>query len=214
MLRFNSYLLALAAEFTGRFTPYQGVQIAPLAGGVSVAATDRGALTMLGYDPAGTATEEIVVLPDAEFARACKGIKTAQREVTIEAGHALVTTYYKEHSTSKEFAVHTSAVPFPPLAEVVSKVIATWGEQPSSSVTAGRYDLDLLHKAIKAMAGDSDSIVLSGFHGGPLRLQREDTGVVVFLMPQTAQPIPPLPPWLDTYAQSSAPVRTPVALGV
>jgi hypothetical protein len=50
------------------------------------------------------------------------------------------------------------------------------------------------------MVDDSDSLVLSGYQGGPLRLQREDLQMVVLLMPQTALPIPAAPDWLGQYA--------------
>ena len=63
--------------------------------------------------------------------------------------------------------------------------------------------MQLLHKSIKAMVDDTDSVVLSAFQGGPLRLQREDLQIVVMLMPQEAQAIPALPPWLSTYAELS-----------
>lgn len=214
MQRFSSALLSLAAEFTGRFVPYQGVEIAPLAGGVSVAATDRGALTMIGFDPAGYASERTVVLPSGDLAKACKGIKSAQREVTLDGDSAVVTTFYKEHSTSKEFPLTYSSAEFPPLAHVVAAAIKLWGSQPKSSSTAGRYDLDLLTRAIKAVNGEADSIVLSSYCGGPLRLQREDLQIVIFLMPQEAEPIPAVPPWLTDYASPTAEARASISVSL
>lgn len=202
MHRFSSALLALAASFTGKYAPFQGVQIAPLAGGVSVVASNRGAAAFFGYDPKGHATDEIVVLPDNELIKAARGIKTAEREVTIDGPTALVTTYYKDHSTSKEFPVTLSSVPFPPMRAVIDQAIAYWGETPEVTTTAGRYDLQLLDKAIRAMADDSSSLVIAGYQGGPLRLQREDLHAVVLIMPQTAQPVPAAPPWLATYASA------------
>lgn len=203
MLRFNSALFAFAAEFVGQYVPYQGIEIAPLAGGVSIAATNRGAVAMLAFDPNGLATETAVLLPGDELARACKGIKTAQRELVVEGDEAVVTTYYKAHSTSKEFPVQRSAGGFSSLRQVIRGAVRYWGETPELSRTAGRYDMQLLHKSIKAMVDDTDSVVLSAFQGGPLRLQREDLQIVVMLMPQEAQAIPALPPWLSTYAELS-----------
>ena len=205
MLRFNSALFAFAAEFVGQYVPYQGIEIAPLAGGVSIAATNRGAVAMLAFDPNGLATETTVLLPGDELARACKGIKTAQRELVVEDDNAVVTTYYKGHSTSKEFPVHRSRSGFPALRQVIRSALRYWGETPELSRTAGRYDVQLLHRSIKAMVDDADSVVLSAFQGGPLRLQREDIDrceIVVLLMPQEAQAIPPVPPWLATYVES------------
>lgn len=200
MIRFSSGLLALAANFTGKYAPFQGIQIAPLAGGVSVVASNRGAVAFFGYDPKGQANREVVLLPDGELIKAARGIKTAEREVTIDGGAALVTTYYKDHSTSKEFPAHFSSVAFPPMRAVVDQAIAYWGETPELTTTAGRYDLALLDKAVRAMADDAGSIVLSGYQGGPLRLQREDLQAVVLLMPQAAKPLPTVPPWLASYA--------------
>lgn len=208
MHRFSSSLLALAASFTGKYAPFQGVQIAPLAGGVSVVACNRGAAAFFGYDPKGTADSEVVLLPDGDLVKAARGIKSAEREVTIDGPTALVTTYYKDHSTSKEFPVHFSSVPFPPMREVIDRAIAYWGETPELTTTAGRYDLALLDKAIRAMADDTSSLVIAGYQGGPLRLQREDLHAVVLIMPQTAQPIPTAPPWLADYASAALPAES------
>lgn len=200
MLQFKSGLLATACDFVGTYAPCQGVRIGPLAGGVVVTATNRGAVAMIGFDPRGTATETAVILPSKELATACNGIKTAEREVTIEDDMAVVTTYYKEHSTSKEVPIRRSTQPFPDISGVVRQALRFWGETPDTSTTAGRYDLPLLYRSIKAMTASAHSIVISGYQGGPLRIQREDTEIIVLLMPQTAEPIPPVPVWLSDYA--------------
>lgn len=200
MLQFKSGLLATACDFVGSYAPCQGVRIGPLAGGVVVTATNRGAVAMIGYDPKGKADETTIILPSKELATACNGIKTAEREVTIEGDMAVVTTYHKEHSTSKEIPVSRSTQPFPDLSGVIRQALRFWGESPEVSSTAGRYDLPLLHKAVRAMTASANSIVISGYQGGPLRIQREDTEIVVLLMPQTAQEIPPAPAWLADFA--------------
>jgi hypothetical protein len=199
MFRLNSVLFNLAASFTGKYHPFQGVTLTPHAGGVVVTASNRGAACFYGFDPGGVAPQEATFSPGKELAAACKGIKTAQRELTIDDSTALVTTYYKEHSTAKEFQV-TQLSGRPPLRSAIAKAVDLWGEKPALTTTAGRYDLDLLNRATRAIAEESSALVLSGYDGGPLRLQSEELRCVVLLMPQTAQPIPSLPPWLADYA--------------
>jgi hypothetical protein len=202
MFRLNSALFNLAASFTGKYHPFQGVTLAPHAGGVVVTASNRGAASFYGFDPQGHAPQEATFSPGKELAAACKGIKTAQRELTIEGSTALVTTYYKEHSTAKEFQV-SQLSERPPMRPVIAMAIDLWGESPSLSTTAGRYDLDLLTKSVKVIAEESESVILSGYDGGPLRLQSEELGCVVLLMPQVAKPLPSLPAWLADYGSSA-----------
>ena len=217
MLRFDASLFSLAAQFTGKYAPCQGVTVSPLVPGdatnrigrgVVVTASDRGAATFLALDPQGTADEEAAFIPDDELIKAARGIKTAARELLIEEGRATVTTFRKTTSESKEFPVHRTQQRLPDLPGTIARAVEYWSATPELTTTAGRYDLQLLHKAIRAMVDDTDSIVISAFQGGPLRLQREDTGVVVLLMPQTARPIPPMPAWLLRYAQVPAAADT------
>lgn len=202
MFRLRSSLFNLAAQFTGKWAPFQGVTLSPLAGGICVTAGDRGAATFLGYDPSGCATTAATFLPGKDLASASKGIKSAQRELTIEGELATVTTYYKEHSKSQQFPIYACDEQ-PPLRQVIAEVLRFWGEQPELSTTAGRYDLDLLTRAVRTISEESDQLVISGYHGGPLRLQSDALGCLVLIMPQVAQPIPPVPPWLADYAHSA-----------
>jgi len=209
-LTFNSALLAYAAAFTGKFGTDQGIEVAPLRygdldSGVTIAAFNRGAVGMIGYDPEGKADASALIFPDSALVKAANGIKTAGRDVCIEGDElsslaARVTTYYKEHNTFKDFTIRASSE-LPSYRPAIAAALERWGTTPETSTTAGRYDLSLLLPAIKAMVDDSDSLVLSGYHGGPLRLQREDIQMVVLLMPQTAQPIPAAPDWLSQYAR-------------
>jgi hypothetical protein len=201
MIRFSSGLLSLASEFTGKFTPWQAVTVTPHDGGVLVASSDRGAATFFGWDPHGVSTEEASFLVSRELATAARGIKSAVREISIDDGLAVVTTYHAKHSTSKEHPISRSSQPTPPFRSALAKALSYWGATPELSQTAGRYDLDLFAKAIKVLAAESaDSVVLSAFQGGPLRLQREDMNALVMLMPQEAVSIPRLPPWVETCA--------------
>lgn len=213
-LTLDSSLLAFAGDFTGKYVPYQGVEIAPLdpsrpEAGVTVAALDRAAIGMVGYDPNGRADTTLLLLPEPDLIKACRGIKTAERDIRIEGDTldgltARVTTYYKAHSTFKDFTVQAATGKFPPYRQIVTTILKRWGATPETSTTAGRYDLGLLTKAVRAMVDDTDSIVISGYDGGPLRLQREDLHVVLLLMPQTAAPIPTVPDWLHAYSAQAA----------
>lgn len=206
-LRFNSALLHLAAEFTGKYAPWQGIRVAPLAGGVSVAASDRGAATLIGWDPNGHAPSEVHLLPGADLAAACRGIKTAEREVAIQDNVAVVTTFHKAHSTSKDFSIAYASCPPPPFESTIAAALDYWGATPKLSRTAGRYDLGLLLKALKALGNEDDAVVLSAWQGGPLRLQRRDVSAVILLMPQEAQPLPAVPAWLEDFAAQAGALR-------
>ena len=45
------------------------------------------------------------------------------------------------------------------------------------------------------------SLVLSAFDGGPLRLQGEGLELMILVMPQTAEPIPPIPDWVLRFSE-------------
>lgn len=199
--RFNSALLAVAADFVGQFAPWQSIEVAPMPGGVSVAACDRGAVAMIGYDPKGSTDDILRILPTADLIKAARGIKTAPRDVYIEGSTAIVTTYRKEHNTSIEVPITYSSVETPSLRPVIDAAIKRWGTSPASSGTSGRYDASFLLNAFKAVC-TTDSLVMCGFDGGPLRLQREDCEIVILICPQEALPIPPVPDWLYRFASS------------
>lgn len=197
MLQFNSALLAAVGSFTGPYAPYQAVHIRPHCGGVLLAASDHGKVTALGFDRKGKADETVTLIPGDELLKACAGIKSAERGIVIDGDRALVTTYYKAASSkAKEFPVHRSIQAFPDIDGAMAACAARWGATPRLSETAGRYDVTYLTKAIRAAGLLTDSLVLSAFDGGPLRLQGESIELMVLLMPQTAEPIPPLPEWI------------------
>lgn len=198
---FEAPLLAVASEFTGKYAPYQAVQIKPHpAGGVVVSATDEGKIAVIGYDRRGEADGETCVIVSSELARACRAVKSARRELTIEDMNATVRSITKSTSKAAEYLIQHSAVEFPPLSSVLAKCVERWGVNPGVSSTAGRYDAALLERAIRAGSALSDSIVLSAYDGGPMRIQAEGLELLVLLMPQTAEPIPPVPTWLQSWA--------------
>jgi hypothetical protein len=203
MLTLNSALIAVVAEFTGPYAPYQGVALTPCpSGGVFVSATDNGKIACMAYDCRGRGDEAIYLLPSSELVRSCKGLKTAEREITIADQTALVTTFRKSAANDvKEIPITRSQTTPPPLGKIMRHCIDTWGATPVIGNTAGRYATDYVEKAIKVLSTREKSLVFSAFDGGPLRIQSDCGDIVVLVMPQTAEPIPPLPAWLDAYAQ-------------
>lgn len=208
MIRLRAPLLSIAAEFTGKYAPFQGVQLRPHPdGGVLVLATDKGHIACLAHDPSGSIeTSRHLLIPD-DLARACAAIKTAERDVQIDGTTAVVTTYRKSTSESRQFQVFDCAADFPPMEEVLAACIDRWSATPELTGTAGRYDADLLTRAIKAARTLAGSLVFSSYDGGPLRLQGDGIDVLVLLMPQTAEPIPAIPAWALSLA-SPAPVHS------
>lgn len=205
MLQFNSALLALAADFTGKVAPFQAIRIEPApTGGVMVASTNKGHIAFIGHDPSGQVDEARTIIPSGDLINACRGIRTAERYLAIDGTAGVVTTVRKSATSSVQAPLMDSLAPFPPLREVMAEVIRRWSATPAASPTAGRYDAELLKRAIKAAgAANADAIVLSAFDGGPLRIQLENLEALVLVMPQTAQPIPPIPQWAVAYAQEN-----------
>lgn len=201
MLHFNSALLAFAAGFTGKYLPWQAIHIEPHNGGVLVTASDQGHVALLGFDPKGEGDETLDLIPDSDLIRACNGIKSAERDIRIEGNEAVVTTYRKEPPNAvRQFTVRRAMEPFPSLDGPLAGIIDHWGATPTVSGTAGRYALTYLEHAIKAAGHLKDSVVLSSFNGGPLRVQCEALDIVVLVQPMEAVPIPPVPGWLQRYA--------------
>jgi len=204
VLQFNSALLAAVGSFTGKYAPYQAVLIQPHAGGILLAGSDEGKVTALAFDRDGRGDETATIIPSTELLKACSGIKTAERGVVIDGNSAVVTTYYKtSNSKGKELPVHRSITPFPPIDQAIAACIERWSATPKLSETAGRYKLRYLERAIRNAGLYSDSLVLSAFEGGPLRIQGESIELVILVMPQTAEPIPAVPDWLAEIATSA-----------
>lgn len=203
MIQFKSALLALAADFRGRFAPYEAIGVVPHpAGGVFVAATDNGSAAIVGYDPTGIADRHASLLPSAELIKAARGIKTAERVVSIELEdrRASVTTIRKTNNETKEFPILEASSPFPPLDQAVQACLVYWNAEPPSTTTTGRYSTRLLAKAMSAAEGLGDSVSFCGSSGGPLRLDIEGASAVILVMPQFAKPVAPVPDWLNRFA--------------
>lgn len=204
MLQLNSSLVAIAAEFTGKFAPYQAVEISPApGGGCYVSSTDKGKIACLAYDASATIDETVRILPDPELIKACRGIKTADRQLYIEGNNAVVTTFRKTTHEKRETIISRSISDFPPLAQAVKACIDRWSAQPTVSATAGRYESRYIERALRGLSSADDSIILSAFDGGPLRIQTDAGDVVILVMPQAAEKIPSLPEWLKEYAEST-----------
>lgn len=205
MLQFNSALLAAVGSFAGQYAPFQAVHIRPHCGGVLLAASDHGKVTAVGFDRVGRADETLDIIPSQELLKACAGIKTAERGIQINGDTALVTTYYKASSNKgKELPICRSTTPFPDLDSTLKACIDRWGVTPKLTETAGRYRVAYLERAIKSAGLLADSLVFSAFDGGPLRLQGESLELIILVMPQTAEPIPPLPDWIQEIGRQNA----------
>ncbi len=203
MLQLNSALVAICSEFTGKYAPYQAVEISPAPrGGVFVASTDRGNIACLAHDPAGRADRVMRLLPDAELIKLCRGIKTAERQLRIEGNNALISTFRESTTEKRETIVNESISDFPPLSGAISSCLSKWSDTPTVSSTAGRYESVYIERALKGLATTSDSVVLSAFDGGPLRIQTDKANIVVLVMPQLKEKIPSVPEWLSDYAAS------------
>lgn len=218
----ESRLYAIGCDFAGTYAPYQGIHFCPgpASIGVIAAASDRGALTFVGYDEAGTIDEAATLLPADELAAASRGLKSGPRTLQIdtETRIASVTTHLKTKAgkTVEMAAPPVSSIPFPDIHTVVANFIAHWEGLGQQVDSCGRYDAKLLLKALRAAEGLGDSISLSGLSGGPLLVNIEtaledvkkvvrmqSTGLLLMLMPQTAQPVPPPPGWARRWSLDS-----------
>lgn len=197
MLQCRSELLQIASCFTGAYDPCRCVCFEPAAsGGVLAMATDRASAVWI-HDARGQLDQpSVLVLPDAELIKACRGLRSSRRTLVIDGAAARVITDYKAHSKGVDVPLQDPpAQPFPPLASVLKAAIDRWGTAPSTASSCGRFDVNLLKRVLEATGSDG-SVVLAGMDGGPLRLQCQDLEVVALLMPQQREPIPPLPQWL------------------
>lgn len=206
MLTCNSALIAIASEFTGSYAPYQAVELTPDdRGGVFLASTDKGNVACLAYDPSGEGDETINLLPNSELVKASRGVKTANRTVFIEGDIARVTTHRKSTSETKEVSINRSTVNSPNLAKALKDCLDHWDklDAESMSATAGRYNLTYIQRAIKGLSTLNASVILSSFNGGPMRIEESSGEIVILVMPQTAEPIPPIPQWLRKFAANT-----------
>jgi hypothetical protein len=206
MIRLNSALLALVGAFAGTYAPFQAIRLQPHSKGVLAVASDEGRITALGFDPRGQADQPCNLIPSPELLRACSGLKSAEREVALDATQATVTTYRKNGNHEvKTFPITRSSAPFPPIDQALTVCVRTWGAAPATSSTAGRYRTTYLERALRTAGHLCESLVISGYDGGPLRLQSETLELLILVMPQTAEPIPPLPDWLLQFAGEATP---------
>jgi hypothetical protein len=220
----ESRLFAVGADFAGAYAPYQGIYFCPGPGGAGViaAASNRGALTFVGYDAGGTIDEPVVFIPTKELAAASRGLKSGPRTLSIdtEARIAAVTTPLKTKAgTTVEMAAPpVSQVAFPDVRGVIARFVSHWESMGQQVDTCGRYDAKLLLQALRAAEGLGDSVSLVGLSGGPLLInieasiedgkkkavQTQSTGLLLMLMPQTAQPVPPPPSWARRWGLDSS----------
>lgn len=199
----NGALVHVAAEFCGNYSPYQGVQIRPnpSGSGVFVASTDAGKLAFLAFDGQGKGDEEIVLLPTAELLKNTRPLKSASRWLEIESSQARCSKLTKNTTQTVEIPITRSVATPPDLVGVMKTVATQWGKD-CPCVDAGNFDASYLQKAFRAIESLGSSVTMSHLNGGPLRVESHDSPVMVMVMPQTAEPIRPLPEFLHQFANS------------
>ena len=203
MLSLNGALVAVAADFVGRYSPYQGIQLrpGPNGDGVYVASTDAGRLAFLAYDHSGKGDEEIILLPTADLIKETRPLKSATRWLEIEGETARCSKLTKATTKTSEVPITRSAVAPPDLVGAFRVVAETWGKD-IPCVDCGNFNASYLQKAFRAIESLGSSITLSHLSGGPLRIESTTGCALVMVMPETARPIPELPEYLLKFANS------------
>lgn len=204
MIEVNAAMVSAAAEFTGKYSPYQAIEIRPNSAGVGVfiSATDSGRIAFMAFDETGKGDCSVHLLPTSELLKHARPLKTATRTLRIEDSQATVITERKTKSESIEIPITLSKGGFADLAGVMQQVAQRWGKTPSMAETCGRYDAIYLQRAFKAIDVLGGSVVMAALDGGPLRIESSNQDVIVLVMPQTANPIPSLPDFLLSYGQT------------
>ena len=199
----NGALVAVAADFTGNYSPYQAVQIRPNpnGAGVFVAATDAGKLAFLAYDHAGKGDEEVILLPTSDLLKNTRPLKSASRWLEIEGSQARCSKLTKNTTTTTEVPITRSAVTPPDLVGVMKTVAMTWGKD-CPVINSGNFNASYLQRAFRAIESLGSSITLSHLDGGPLRVESTVGQAMVMVMPETARPVPELPEYLLQFANS------------
>ena len=199
----NGALIAVAADFCGRYAPYQGIQIRPnrTGDGVFVAATDAGRIAFLGFDHAGKGDEEVVLLPTSELLKHTRPLKSASRWIEIEGTTARCSKVMKTTSKTEEIVVTRSTVEPADLVGAMGEVARRWGKD-MPVVNAGNFNGNFLVRAFRAIEQLGGSVTMSHLDGGPLRVESTDGSAIVLVMPETARDIPPLPDYLHAFVVS------------
>ena len=196
-------LVAVAADFCGRYAPYQGIQLRPNPSGqgVYVASTDAGKLAFLAYDHSGTGDEEVVLLPTTDLIKNCRPLKSASRWIEIEGDTARCSKSTKNTTQTVELPITLSAVPPSDLVGVMKVIAEQWGKD-MPCINAGNFHAQYLQRAFRAIESLGASVTMSHLDGGPLRIESTTGCALVMVMPEKARPIPDLPDYLFQFAQS------------
>lgn len=203
MISLDGSLVAVAAEFCGRYAPYQGIQLRPNPDGrgVYVASTDAGKLAFLAYDHAGQGDEEVILLPTTDLIKNCRPLKSATRGLEIEGDTARCSKSTKNTTQTQEIPITRSAVPPSDLVGVMKVIAETWGKD-TPCVSCGNFNATYLQKAFRSIESLGSSVTMSHLDGGPLRIESTTGCAMVMVMPETARPIPELPEYLLQFANS------------
>lgn len=198
----NGALVAVAADFTGKYSPYQSIQIRPNPrGGVFVASTDAGRIAFLGFDPSGKGDEQVVLLPTADLIKQTRPLKSATRWLELEGNVARCTKLMKTTSATEEVPITRSTTEPADLIGAMKAVAERWGKD-CPVVNAGNFNANFLLRAFKAIEQLGGSITMSHLDGGPLRVESTTGNAIVLVMPEMARDVPPLPDYLHHFVVS------------
>lgn len=200
----NGALIAVAADFVGKYSPYQAIQIRPNPNGdgVFVASTDAGRLAFLAFDNSGTGDEQINILPTPDLIKNTRPLKSANRWIEIEGSTARCSKLTKATTKTEEISITRSTIEPADLVGAMKTVAHQWGKDVPNCTNAGNFNPGFLTRAFKAIEALGGSITMSHLNGGPLRVESTDSDVIVLVMPEMARPVPALPHYLKAFAGS------------
>ena len=200
----NGALIAVAADFVGKYAPYQAIQIRPNphGDGVFVASTDAGRLAFLAFDNSGSGDEQINLLPTADLIKNTRPLKSATRWIEIEGSTARCSKLTKATQKTEEIQITRSTIEPADLVGAMKTVAHQWGSDTPNCTNAGNFNPGFLTRAFKAIEALGGSITMSHLNGGPLRIESTDSDVIVLVMPEMARPVPALPHYLKAFAGS------------
>jgi hypothetical protein len=202
----------IACDFTGKYAPYQAVQIGPHPhGGAYLCATDEGRTAFFAHDRGGVAPVTTCFLPDKDLSKAARFIRTAERtlEINTATNVATVTTHQKAADKVVELRAPLVTQQFPPLLEMLGKCSQQWNVKPRLSPHSGCYDPTLLRLAMDACSSlntirtgnqPGDRVIVSATDGGPALLEVPGVRAAVVVMPHNASALTGTPDWLAALA--------------
>ena len=203
-INLNGALVAVAADFCGKYAPWTSIQLRPGPGtnGVFVAATDEGRIAFLGYDHGGKGDEEVCLLPTPDLIKNTRPLKSASRWLEIDGDTAICSKMTKSTTKSEEIPIVRSQSEPPDLVGALANVAQVWGKDIPDCQSAGNFNAGFLLRSFKAIEALGGSVTMSHLSGGPLRVESTEGNAIVLVMPELARPVPPLPDYLTAFVNS------------